>query len=77
MRTVQMTLEESLVNQVDRVARKLGKTRSAFTRDALRLALRRLKEQEMERQHRHGYLMLPVEPAEFDDWEDEQAWGDS
>ncbi len=72
-----MTLEEELVKQVDRVAGKLGKTRSAFTRDALRLALRRLREEEMEKQHRHGYLEQPVEPGEFDDWEDEQSWGDS
>ena len=77
MRTVQMTLEEKLVEQVDRVANSLGKTRSAFTRDALRFALRRIREEEMERQHRHGYLTLPVEPGEFDDWEDEQKWGDS
>jgi metal-responsive CopG/Arc/MetJ family transcriptional regulator len=36
MKTVQMTLDESLVEQVDRVAQSLGTTRSAFTRDALR-----------------------------------------
>lgn len=77
MRTVQMTLEDELVQQVDRAAGKLGKTRSAFTREALRHALLRLREEEMERQHRHGYLALPVEPGEFDDWEDEQSWGDS
>jgi metal-responsive CopG/Arc/MetJ family transcriptional regulator len=77
MRTVQMTLEEQLVEQVDRAARTLGKTRSGFTRDALRLALRRMEEEEMERQHRHGYLALPVEAGEFDDWEDEQSWGDA
>lgn len=76
MKTVQMTLEPSLVDAVDRAARSLGTTRSAFTRDALRAALMRLEEQDLERRHRTGYEQHPVEPGEFSDWEDEQAWGD-
>ncbi len=40
MRTVQMTLDERLVDRVDRAARRLGTSRSAFTRDALRDAPR-------------------------------------
>ena len=76
MRTVQMTLDERLVERVDRVARKLGKTRSAFTRDALRDALSRLAMLEKERQHRRGYATRPVERDEFDDWSKEQVWPD-
>jgi metal-responsive CopG/Arc/MetJ family transcriptional regulator len=76
MRTVQMTLDERLVDRVDRAARRLGKTRSAFTRDALRDALARLTTLEKERQHRQGYESRPVEPGEFDDWAREQAWPD-
>ena len=87
MKTVQMTLEPSLVDAVDRAARSLGTqlaasyhgantTRSAFTRDALRDALIRLEERDLERRHRIGYEKHPVEPGEFSDWEDEQAWGD-
>lgn len=41
MKTVQMTLDEDLVRSVDRVVKKIHTTRSAFTRDALRDALRR------------------------------------
>jgi metal-responsive CopG/Arc/MetJ family transcriptional regulator len=44
MKTVQMTLDDSLVEEVDRAAKDLGTTRSAFTRDALRAALTNLKE---------------------------------
>ena len=77
MLTIQMTLDERLVAEVDRVVKRKGTTRSAFTREALRLALRRMREEELEQQHRHGYLEQPVEPGEFDDWEDEQSWGDS
>lgn len=28
----------------------------------------------LERKHRKGYLLKPVEPGEFSDWEDEQVW---
>ena len=76
MRTVQMTLDEALVTEVDRAARVLRTTRSAFTRDALRDALARLRERELERKHREGYERHPVEPGEFDAWLSEQAWGD-
>ncbi len=76
MRTVQMTLDESLVRSVDRVVEKTHTTRSAFTRDALRAALARLKISQLERQHHQGYEIQPVNKAEFSVWEDEQAWGD-
>lgn len=76
MKTVQMTLDESLVEQVDRAAQSLGKTRSAFTRDALRAALSDLHQQELERRHRVGYEKKPVQPGELGDWEAEQVWPD-
>jgi hypothetical protein len=28
----------------------------------------------LERKHRDGYILKPVEPDEFSDWEDEQVW---
>jgi len=74
MKTVQMTLDESLVEQVDRAAQTLGTTRSAFTRDALRTALAAIQERELERRHRAGYERHPVQPGEVSDWEDEQVW---
>jgi metal-responsive CopG/Arc/MetJ family transcriptional regulator len=74
MRTVQMTLEESLVAKVDRAARQLGTTRSGFTRQALRDALHRLELRRLEAKHRRGYLAKPVHRGEFDVWESEQAW---
>ena len=74
MRTVQMTLDDELVQEIDQVAKKLGTTRSAFTREALRAALAHVRRQEMERQHREGYARQPVQPGEFSDWEDEQVW---
>lgn len=76
MKTVQMTLDEKLVQEVDRAAQELGTTRSAFTRDALRDALVRLRERAMEERHRAGYLRHPVQEGEFSGWEDEQVWVD-
>jgi len=76
MRTVQMTLDEELVQAVDRAAKRLQTTRSAFTRDALRNALHKLSISRLEEQHRKGYEKVPVSDDEFNAWEDEQAWGD-
>ena len=76
MKTVQMTFNEDLVAEVDRVVKKLGTTRSAFTRRALHTAIDLIMEKEMERKHREGYTRNPVKPGEFTDWENEQVWGD-
>jgi len=76
MRTVQMTLDEQLVNAVDKAARRLRTTRSAFARDALRAALARLHSRERERRQREGYRRKPVRRGEFSLWESEQVWID-
>ncbi len=76
MKTVQMTLEEELVLEVDKAAKRAGTTRSAFTRDALRSALKTLRIKQLEKNHREGYKRMPVNRAEFTGWEGEQIWGD-
>lgn len=76
MKTVQMTLDEELVAQVDRAVKRLGTTRSAFARDALREALARIRVAELERRHREGYLRKPVRKDEFSVPESHRAWGD-
>jgi metal-responsive CopG/Arc/MetJ family transcriptional regulator len=76
MRTVQMTLEADLVEAVDAAARELGTSRSAFARDALRAALRRLQERLLEDKQREGYRRRPVKRGEFSAWDREQAWVD-
>jgi metal-responsive CopG/Arc/MetJ family transcriptional regulator len=76
MRTVQLTLDEDLVDAVDRTAKKLGTTRSGFAREALRAALIRSRERELERKHREGYLRNPPKRGEFTVWEKEQVWGE-
>jgi metal-responsive CopG/Arc/MetJ family transcriptional regulator len=76
MKTVQMTLDEKLVTTVDKVVKTLGTTRSAFARDALRMALKHYKTRALEEKHRKGYRKKPANPGEFSVWEDEHAWGD-
>ena len=76
MRTIQMTLDDNLVKTVDRVVRKTKTTLSAFTREALRLAIHRLKVRQLEQKHRMGYAGKPVVKGEFDIWANEQAWGE-
>ena len=76
MRTIQMTLDDDLVKAVDHVSKQLHKSRSAFTRKALREALSRYNLEQLERKHRQGYERHPVTAGEVSAWETEQTWGD-
>ena len=76
MKIIQMTMESALVERVDARVRRLGTTRSAFTREALKDALRRLDEKELEERHIEGYRGDPVRPGEFEVAEADHAWGD-
>ena len=76
MRTIQMTLDDDLVKRVDDIANELKTTRSAFTRDALREAVKQYNIRRLELKHRQGYTDHPVNKEEFSVWEKEQNWGD-
>lgn len=76
MKTIQMTIDEPLLEEVDHLITTLNTTRSAFIRDALQAALRRYMIATLEEQHAQGYARRPVEPGEFDMWATEQAWGE-
>jgi metal-responsive CopG/Arc/MetJ family transcriptional regulator len=74
MRTVRITLDDDLVAAVDEVAGKLQTTRSAFAREAMRAAIRRFHESQLEHRHRRGYEFHPSQKSEFAVWENEQTW---
>lgn len=76
MRTIQMTLDDDLVENVDRVVKKLKTTRSAFTRKALKDAIKQVNINILEKRHKKGYERYPVGKTEFNVWESEQEWGD-
>ena len=77
MKTVQMTIDEALLSEVNQAIEDLNTTRSAFIREALHLALRQYKIRQLEEKQALGYASHPVEPGEFDIWESEQAWGEA
>jgi metal-responsive CopG/Arc/MetJ family transcriptional regulator len=76
MKTIQMTIDEHLLKDVDNTVSELQTSRSAFIREALMLALQQFRIRKLEAQHAAGYERHPVAAGEFDDWENEQVWGD-
>ena len=76
MRTIQMTLDDELVEDVDQVVKRLKTTRSAFTRKALKEAIRQVNITMLEKRHKKGYENFPGVTAEFSVWESEQEWGE-
>ena len=76
MTTIELTIDESLLAEVDKVTRLLAITRADFARLALELALRNQKTITLEQQHAQGYAHHPTKPDEFDNWESEQVWGE-
>jgi len=76
-RIVQMTLDEDLVKAVDAEAKRLGTTRSGFTREALREALLRIRIRAEEERHRRGYERNPPRPGELAVAESDLSWGDT
>ena len=76
METIELTIDESLLAEVDRATQQLSMTRADFARIALELALRNQEIIALEQQHAQGYARHPVKPDEFDGWESEQVWSE-
>ena len=76
MRTIQIRVDHALAARVDERAKRLGTTRSEFVRQALRDALGRHDEAEMEERHKAGYRRIPPAPDEFAIPDEHRAWGD-
>jgi len=75
MKTIQITIDDELLQKVDHATQLQRVARSQFIRKALEDALRRLSIEELERKQSEGYQRIPVTKGEFDIWESEQAWG--
>ncbi len=76
MKTIQITIDEPLLDEVDRLTAELRTNRSAFFRDAAQRALKRHHIATLEEQHRRGYAGTPQTPAEVEEWLPEQNWED-
>jgi metal-responsive CopG/Arc/MetJ family transcriptional regulator len=72
-----MTIDERLLQVVDKMSRIRKTTRSAFIRGALEAEIKRQQIRENEIRHSGGYTRKPVSPGEFDVWVNEQDWGAS
>jgi metal-responsive CopG/Arc/MetJ family transcriptional regulator len=77
VQTIQMTLDEGLVREVDRVVKELRMTRSSFARMAFREAIAHHRTLQLEKRHREGYAKRPPTQEEFGGWVAEQSWGES
>lgn len=75
MRTIQMTLDDSLIEAVDKIVKKLKTTRSAFARKALGEAIKQARIEMLEAKHKQGYKRHPSNEPELGGWESEQKWG--
>jgi metal-responsive CopG/Arc/MetJ family transcriptional regulator len=76
MKTIEVTIEESVLAEVDLATRALEMTREDFVRTALARALHQQEIIALEQRHARGYINHPQTPEEIAEWEAEQVWGE-
>ena len=75
METIQVVIDEELLQASDRAAKKAKLNRSELVRLALREHLQRVQILEAEQRDRRGYEKLPEsKAAEESGWEAEAVW---
>lgn len=77
METIQLTLDESLVAEVQQATAALQMTRSDFIKVALERAVQQREIIAKERQDAEAYSKSPQRPEEIEEWQDEQYWDES
>ncbi len=65
VKTIQITIEASMLEKVDRLVQELNITRSAAVRQALLQWLHDRHMEELDRQTEEGYKRIPARPDEF------------
>jgi metal-responsive CopG/Arc/MetJ family transcriptional regulator len=76
MKTIELTVEESILAEVDRATRDLEMTREDFVRTALERALQQQEIIALEQKHARGYINRPQTAEEFSEWDDARVWGE-
>ena len=74
METIQLTIDESLLAEVQQATNALQMAPSDFLKLAVERALQQRKIIAMERQHAQAYLEKPQQPEEIEEWQSEQYW---
>jgi metal-responsive CopG/Arc/MetJ family transcriptional regulator len=76
MKTIQMTIDEQLLEQVDEAVETLNTNRSAFIREALEQVLKEYRIRLMDEQVAEAYTRIPDDVSEVEIWREAQVWGD-
>ena len=74
METIQLTLDESLMAQVQQATHALQMSHSDFLKLALERALRQQKIIELEIRDARAYAEKPQQVEEIAEWENQQCW---
>jgi len=76
METIKLTIDETLLAEVQQATTALQMTPSDFMRVALERALQQRAIIAKERQDAQGYTTHPQGREEIEEWEPEQDWGE-
>jgi predicted transcriptional regulator len=76
VRTIQVTIDEPLLDRLDDELSSTHQPRSAFIRNAIENELRRRDVEAAERAWEESYRKNPVDEKEMAAWESIQDWGD-
>lgn len=75
--TVQIEIDEEILAEVDDAIKILKENREDVFREAFRdIARKKKREAKVAEQYRKAYSKNPIQPDEFDDWEEVQHWED-
>ena len=74
METIQLSIDESLLAELQQATNALHMTHSDFFKLALERALRQRKIIELEIRDAKAYADNPQRPEEIEEWQDEQYW---
>ena len=74
MRPIQILMDEKLIREVDREAKRRRTDRSKLMRAALEAFLAEARRQALDERYRRGYEVKPQRRDEIEAWEEIQAW---
>lgn len=76
METIQLSIDESLLAEVQQATAALQMTPSDFIKVALERAVQQREIIAKERQNAEAYSKQLQRPEEVEEWQDEQYWGE-
>ncbi len=69
MKTIQVAIDEALLDEIDSTTRALNISRETFIHAALQRSLREKALVALEQRHARGYASVPLQADELDGWE--------